>query len=87
MEAKGCAAKDMGVELDWLNFFYGIHNKGTYSMKDIRDVYRQACGGANCSGQYAYWSTLQAAADSLYGASSAKAQEWKWWGDWEGVNW
>ena len=90
MEANGCAAANKGTEVDWLNFFYQVKNKGTtkYSYTDIARIFRDACGGGACTGSNTTtWSRLQAAVNTRYGASSAKAQYWAQIGDWQGVNW
>lgn len=83
------AQTDRGVELDWLTFYYEVHTQTSqkFSMADIRDVYRKACGDTNCTAsKQTPWSTHVTAVNALYGSNSAKASHWKDRGVNHGVN-
>lgn len=84
-----CAGSNAGTEIDWMNFFYWVHRRTTsaYSLAQIRAVYRQACGGANCtSATDTTWSSLATAVNALHGPLSTKAVFWRNYGDTVGVD-
>lgn len=84
-----CPAANRGTELDWTGFYYWIHRRSTsaFSLAQIGNVYKQACGGVKCTQSVdTPWSSLRAAADALHGSTSAKAQFWRQQGDAFGVD-
>jgi hypothetical protein len=66
-----------GTEMDWMGFYYAVHSttSSKYSYAQIKDVYIQTCGGS-CDGGTPHWADEVAAANTLYGATSAKAKHW-----------
>lgn len=71
---------DRGTELDWLAFYREVHRTTPekFSMTEIKDVYRRACGNSNCTAtQQTPWSTHVTAVNALYGSNTAKALHWK----------
>jgi hypothetical protein len=86
-----CPRANGGVELDWLNFYYGIHRNSSpskYTFADIAVTYRRACTGSNsvkCSDSSSTpWADLAAAATAVHGA--VKGLYWRSQGDTFGVN-
>jgi hypothetical protein len=68
-----------GVEWDWVEFLYGINNLTAaterWSVVDIFDAYRAACGGspATCSGKKVSWVGGSGHASLLGGVNSLAA--------------
>ncbi len=84
-----CPGTNEGTEFDWLNFYYWVNRRtaDAYSLADFRNVYRQACGGSNCTtAQDTTWTSLKNAVNTLYGTNSTKASFWRNQGDLFGVD-
>lgn len=59
---------DLGVEWDWLSFFYNVQSDhAAYPTwpSDIYYMYSLACGG-NCNGKKVTWAQLVAAAQMAF---------------------
>jgi hypothetical protein len=71
-----CPTANGGTELDWLSFYYELNNKtsNSYSYADLKSVYREACGGANCSNTNVTWEMVRSGARSTFGTGSVKTQ-------------
>ncbi|MFC1642466.1 hypothetical protein ACFL5O_07240 [Myxococcota bacterium] len=67
-----CSASASGTEHDWMNFYWQLRNKQSYSYGDFKSLYTQACGGS-CSFREVTWLTLESAANTVFGSSSPKA--------------
>ena len=70
-----CLAPNQGIELDWLNFFYGISHEAasnSTTVTDLFSIYKRACGNpaANCNFQTVNFSNLVSAAQTHYGQNS-----------------
>lgn len=90
METYGCATGGTGTEIDWMNFLYEVHTKtaNKFSMVDIARVFKDACGGSNCTpATTTTWTSLQNAVSARFGPSSARALYWAQIGNAHGVNW
>lgn len=85
-----CPGANRGVELDWLTFFWEISYRvatAPYSKSDFASVFRNACGGQNCTSPPPTWAQLQIAANAVFGgAGSEKALNWQNVGQNEGVD-
>lgn len=49
----GQAVTDLGIEYDWMGFFYRVNTQDpstSTSMTDLFQIYRVACGGNRCTG-------------------------------------
>jgi hypothetical protein len=80
-----CTTFLKGTEWDWMNFYWRLTNKDSYSFANFKSVYLQACGGS-CSGGGPLWNTLKSAANTVFGAGSTKANAWINQGDAFGVD-
>lgn len=73
METRNCVGTDKGVEVDWMGFWYYVHNKTSnkYSFDEIEDVYEQMCNGTCVldTADKPTWSKLRTAAETLYSGS------------------
>jgi hypothetical protein len=83
-----CLEFDRGVELDWLGFYYELHNKTSnkFSLYQIGDVYREACNGWCNELDVVHWDNLLIATTALYGWYGSKAVYWRDLGSWYGVD-
>jgi len=70
-----CSYGNRGSEWDWMNFYWRLDNKDSYTFLDFTNVYQTACAGS-CTGVDVRWSALQAAAAAKFGAGSSKAAAW-----------
>lgn len=68
------ATAQAGVEYDWLAFYWNVHRvlAAPFSMKDLFDSYKQACGGT-CASAHVTYPALRGGVDTQFGATSAKA--------------
>jgi hypothetical protein len=87
-----CPLASRGVELDWLQFYWWVRNKGVssvrYSFANFNSVYRRACTGGSgaCTNEHdALWSQLVNAINALP-LSADKRQHWVTTGANYGVN-
>lgn len=91
MEQFQCPVEpNRGVQIDWTTYFYELNNKGNadaLSLRDITDVFTQACGGICDSGDgnNELWIPLVNAAKARFGANSGKANRFEQRGYWHGV--
>jgi hypothetical protein len=74
-----CTSSGRGVELDWLNFYYGVSSEDTANQtifSNLFEIYMQTCtgnAGIACSGQDVQWSALLTNAQAYYGGSAANS--------------
>ena len=87
-----CPQGNHGVELDWLNFFYGISHEGASNpttVSTLFEIYKLACGDseANCTNaDVVNWNELATAAQTLYTAGSPLFFRFETTGNNTGVN-
>jgi FG-GAP-like repeat len=70
-----CGVPQFGIEWDWLTFYWNLNTSGPakLAMPELYGVYRQACGGVSCNGHDTNWTTLENAAQTVFGARDPKA--------------
>ena len=68
-------ATDRGAEWDWMNFYWRVDNKDSYSFADFKSVYNWACSGS-CSGDQVLWALTNSGADAVFGLGAPKATAW-----------
>jgi hypothetical protein len=74
--ANHCAGANRGSEWDWMNHYWRVANKDGYNFTDFKSLYTAACGGSSCSGKDVTWYATAAAAVTVFGNNSAKANAW-----------
>lgn len=84
-----CNGTNEGTEFDWLNFYYWVNRRtaDAFTLSDYRALYRNACGGSNCTtSQDTTWTSLKTAANNVWGSGSTKAAFFRAQGDAFGVD-
>jgi hypothetical protein len=83
-----CNAANAGTEMDWMGFFYQLDNKtaNAWSIGNFTSVFATECGTppfSNCSVSY---TTLQNAANTVFGLNTPKALYMSATADGNGIN-
>jgi hypothetical protein len=76
MENRNCVSTDKGVEVDWMGFWYQVHNRTTskYSFSEIEDVFEAMCNGTCTIGSAdrPSWSKFSNAASDAFPAGAKR---------------